>query len=117
MPVFRRSLPLVLALGCIGLIRAAQEAAPTFTILITAKQDVAQSASELRVSVLLTNTSDHPINVYMDKRRAAELSGYLIDVRDSQGRIPRTSRYYRQIYDPSPKDRRREQSNIITITK
>jgi hypothetical protein len=94
MSIFQRSLLLVLTFAGTCSTCLAQEAAPTFTVLITAKQSTVQSGSELSVSALLTNISGHPIVVLMDGGRAAELEGYLIEVRDSQGRIQRTSRYY-----------------------
>lgn len=43
---------------------------------------------------MLTNTSSHQIWIYVDKNRAAELEGYLIEVRDSQGQLQHTSHYY-----------------------
>jgi hypothetical protein len=94
MLIFLRSLLLAVVLAGTFFACAAQETAPTFTILITTKPGTFKSGSELRVNVLLTNISDHPIELYVDKRGAAELEGYLIEVRDIQGRLQRTSRYY-----------------------
>ena len=94
MSVFYRSMRFALALAGICLTCSAQEAKAAFTIVIAAKQATVQAGSEIRVSALLTNVSDHVIWVYVDKGRAAELESYLVEVRDSQGRIQRTSRYY-----------------------
>jgi hypothetical protein len=94
MAVFHRWLLVAVAFVSMSLSCAAQETAARFTILISTAQGTAQAGSEIRVNVLLTNTSDHPIWVYVEKGAAAELEGYSIEVRDSQGRLQRTSRYY-----------------------
>jgi len=88
--------PLVLALALAGvcLICAAQEAAPTFSLLISTKQSAVQIGSELKVNIVLTNITDHPIWVGVEKTREAELEGYAIEVRDERGRLQRTSHYY-----------------------
>lgn len=94
MPIVQRSVLGAMALAGAVLACASPAAAPTFTILITAKQNSFQSGSELKVNVLLTNISDHPIELLVDKRGAAELEGYTIEVRDMAGHLQRTSRYY-----------------------
>lgn len=94
MLVFHRCFLVALALTSMSLISTAQEPAATFTILISAKQSTAQTGSEIKVNVSLKNISDHPIWVYVDKGAAAEMEGYSVEVRDSQGRLQRTSRYY-----------------------
>jgi hypothetical protein len=83
-----------LALAAICLASRAQEATATFTVALAAKQTTVHAGSEIRLSALLTNVSNHVIWVDVDKYRAAELEGYLVEVRDGQGRIQRTSRYY-----------------------
>jgi hypothetical protein len=94
MPAFYRSLLLPMAIAGICCARPPQEAAPPFTITISAKQGVVQAGSEIAFTVSLKNVSDHQIAIYVENRRAAELEGYLIEVRDAEGRIQRTSHYY-----------------------
>jgi hypothetical protein len=84
----------MLALAAAQFHCAAQESTPRFTITIGTKQSTAQSGSEIRVNVSLRNISDHPIWIYRDTGLSAEMEGYSVEVRDVEGRLQRTSRYY-----------------------
>jgi hypothetical protein len=67
---------------------------PAFSLSITAPRDSVESGSEIRVKVVLTNTSSNEIHVPADKSRAAELAGYSFEVRDGENKTPLITRYY-----------------------
>jgi hypothetical protein len=76
-----------------------------FTITISTGQAVA-AKSPVEVQVILKNTSNHDLHVFTDNSYKAELSGFGVDVTDSQGLVPKLTAYYNQLSgEKAPRER------------
>jgi hypothetical protein len=75
------------------LIAQAQPAQPAFSLRISAEQNVIQAGSELRLTVVATNISDHDISLFRGKGEAEGEFHYMIDVRNDKGIAPSRTKY------------------------
>jgi len=64
-------------------------AQPPFSITISGNQTIFKAGSPIELQVIFTNTSDRGISLFWDKSNKAELSGFEVDVTDSQGHVPK----------------------------
>jgi hypothetical protein len=75
----------------------AQTPQPAFTITIGTAQAAVTAKSPIEVQVILKNTSNHEIRVFVDNSGKAELSGFGAEVTDSQGLVPKITAYYNRL--------------------
>jgi len=93
----------ILVFGLCAVI-AARAAQQSFTISISTAQSSFKATREIRLQVIITNTSQQEIAVGNAGGEAAELSGYEIIVFDDKGNAPPETRYHKGV--------RREDPNI-----
>lgn len=68
-----------------------------FSLMIRPLQNVAKVGSQIRVQVVLTNTSDHEIGIL----KSAPEVDYLVEVRDTRGRMAPDTDFGRKQKDPA----------------
>ncbi len=67
---------------------------PAFSVTVVPSRDTVRAGEDVRVRIVLTNTSDHRIQVYADKSRNAVLAGYTVEVQNSERKAARMTRFY-----------------------
>ncbi len=75
-------------------IALAQKPEPAFTITVSISQAVVTAKSPVEVDVILKNTSNHDLRVFVDSSAKAELSGFGAEVTDSQALVPKITKYH-----------------------
>jgi uncharacterized protein (DUF58 family) len=68
-----------------------------FSLTIRLLQNVAKVGSEIRVQVVLTNTSDHEIGIL----KSAPEADYIVEVRDTRGKMAPDTDFRRKQKDPA----------------
>ena len=75
------------------LIAQAQPTKPAISLRISAKQNVIQAGSELQLTIVATNITDHDISLFRGKGEAEGEFNYKIDARDDKGIAPSRTWY------------------------
>lgn len=80
-------MPLLLALAAANIATARQSAQPVFSVAISVPQDVVASGAEVKVKIVLKNTSDHEIGVARSSREDQGEFHNKIVLRDEHGNL------------------------------
>lgn len=75
----------------------AKPAKPAFSLRISAAQNVIKAGSELRLTIVATNISDHDISLLRGKGEAEGEFNYMIDARNDKGSAPSRTKYGNQL--------------------
>jgi hypothetical protein len=86
-----------LSLSLFGLAVVSGNTSRLFSLTIRPVHDVATAGSQIRLQVVLTNTSDHDIGIL----KSAPESDYIVDVRDSRGNVAPDTDFGRKQKDPA----------------
>lgn len=74
-----------------------------FSIKIALAQNIVKSGSEIKLQIMLTNTSDHNISVSRAiDDTSAEVAGYRVEVLDDRRNVPPETKYQRILRGEEP---------------
>jgi hypothetical protein len=109
MPILTRFLFAVLA---VSIAAPSPTAEATFSIAIKAAQETVKSGSEARVGITLTNISKRQISIFkVNGNGQAELAGFDVDVRNTDGNTPPETKYHKKI--KTGEDAQGETSQVV----
>jgi hypothetical protein len=92
-----RTATIFLSLSLFGLAVVSGSNTHPFSLTIRLLHDIAKAGSQIRVEVVLTNTSDHEIGIL----KSAPEADYMVEVRDANGNMAPDTDFGRRQKDPA----------------